>query len=162
MYDDLFYLGFAYQLAKFSPDPSTQNGALLVNPHTGIIVAYSPNTFPRGVERTLERLQSPLKYEYMEHAERGAVYAAAATGVATRGLTMFCPWFACEECARAIIMAGISEVVGHDLPEQAQRTDWAEHVARAEGMLTEAGVRFRRVKGTLGIDILFNGKTVRA
>jgi dCMP deaminase len=51
----------------------------------------------------------------MEHAERDAIYKAAFVGMQTEGATLYVPWFACADCARAIIAAGITRVVGNSL-----------------------------------------------
>jgi len=142
-----------------SDDPCTQNGAVLVS---GRRLIYAANRFPTGVAVTGERLERPTKYSFMEHAERGVIYAAAAAGVPTAGATLYCPWFACADCARAIICAGIREVVGLSLPmgdEAAKR--WAESVEKGLSMLTEAGVGQRWLTVELGVTMLRDGRYIR-
>lgn len=155
----LDYLLIAYKHAqKFSTDPSSQNAALLVDPN-GTIFVQAANYFPSGVEETPERWERPLKYSFVEHAERNAIYAAAADGFSTRGCTMYVPWFACADCARAIIQCGIVEVIGHDAPIHKSRQDWHKSVEVAEIMFKEAGVKFSRIPGEMkGIKIRFNGE----
>jgi dCMP deaminase len=151
--DDLKWLRYAYSVAAdLSTDPSTQNAAVLVDfkYNGGFSVASAANCFPRDVHETNERWQRPLKYSYVEHAERNAIYQAARGGVATDGLTMYVPWFACADCARAIIQAGIAEVVGHKAIFDRTMERWKDSIAVAHGMLTEAGVRYRMVEGELG------------
>jgi dCMP deaminase len=152
----------AYRIAEnLSTDPSTQNGAILVNPHTGFIVSHGANHFPRCVKETPERWERPLKYSYVEHAERNCIYLAAQMGVPTNGIIMYCPWFACADCARAIIQAGIAEVVGHDYNQDGSvgsSSRWTDSVEIGDQMLTEAGVKFRRLPGKIGgVKIRFNG-----
>ena len=92
----------------------------------------------------------------MEHAERAAIYKAAACGVPTAGATMYAPWFACPECARAIISAGIHEVVGlmaFPTPER-----WFSKLQTGYAMLDSAGVGTRFLSGEVGETILFDGK----
>jgi len=108
------------------------------------------------------RWERPLKYSYVEHAERAAVYEAAKTGRETRGATLYVCWYACADCARAVIMAGVKEVVGHDHPLHASRQDWAESVRLGREMLSEAGVAQRLVRAELGVEFRFNGELVRA
>lgn len=157
---DLDYLHLAYKAAERSPDPSTQNGAVLVN-SDGFLIASACNEFPHDVLVTEERLVKPLKYQYIEHAERNAIYEAAYYGKKTQGATMYCPWFACMECARAIIQAGITEVVGHAFHLHTKRPDWQPAIERADEMLRDAGVRFRRVPGEVGgVRIRFDGELV--
>src|SRR4051812_16278929 len=103
----------AYRVAATtSNDPDTQNGAILVDVN-GSRIGESANVFPAGVAVTPERLVRPVKYEYMVHAERGAIFSAARAGFRAKGGALFVPWYACIDCAQAIIQAGISRVVGH-------------------------------------------------
>lgn len=154
------YLLMAYREATKSPDPSTQNGAVIPVDFEGkeyVIKAH--NTFPEGVEVTPERLERPLKYEYIEHAERSAVYVAAREGLRLERSTMYVPWAACSNCARAIIRSGISRVVTHQrmLDETPKR--WKESIKEAMTMLKEAGVRVVMIPGELnGPVIRFNGE----
>ncbi len=131
---------------------------MLVPEVTGAYVCMAVNGFPAGVERTPERLERPAKYAYMEHAERGAIYRAARIGTPTAGATLYCPWFACVDCARAIIVAGIREVVGHVLPRSKTPERWRESIATAEGMLREARVGMRWLAEPLGVTIRFDGE----
>ena len=48
-------------------------------------------------------------------------------------------WFPCTDCARAIIQAGITEVVGAHYDPTHER--WGKSFITAMEMLTEAGVR---------------------
>lgn len=150
------YLKMAYQVATQSPDPSTQNGAVIVST-TGVVVSAC-NKFPTRVKSTPERLERPLKYEFIEHAERGAVYEAARLGVSAQGGTMYVPWFACSDCARAIICAGISRVVGHKKMADGTPERWKESIKNALIMLEESGVQTELYDGDIGgVTTLFNG-----
>lgn len=160
--NELDRLKAAYLVAQgYSTDPSTQNGAILVNGR-GIIVASGANHFPKGVKDSPDRWIRPLKYSYVEHAERNSIYDAAKHGVATEGLVMYCPWFACTDCARAIIQAGITKVVGHDTPIHGEGSkSWQDSIAIANTMLDEAGIEYYNVKGEIGLEIRFNEAVVR-
>lgn len=154
---ELDYLREACRYAvQHSHDPDTQNGAVLV---TGGKTIYAANCVPPGVARLEHRLQRPFKYDYIEHAERAAIYKAAATGAATAGAILYCPWFACTDCARAIIHAGIREVVGLIAPRNATPARWLLSVEVAERMLEEAGVSQRLIAGSVGVTIRFDGRT---
>lgn len=143
-----------------SHDPRTKNAAILVRrtPSGGLDGSvWAANRFPRGVTRDTT---PPMKYERIEHAERAVLYAAAKTGWRTHGTTMYVPWFACPDCARAIVMAGIIEVVGlaklcHATPER-----WRRAVLAGEAILREAGVSMRWVAEPVGATILFDGQEV--
>ena len=151
------YLKQAYSKALESPDTSTQNGAVIVN-NAGVTVSAC-NRFPEGVKSTLERLERPLKYQFIEHAERGSIYQAAKLGVSVQGATMYVPWFACADCSRAIIRSGISRVIGHKKMMDGTPDHWKESISNAMIMLKEAGIQTDLYEGDLGCKpILFNGK----
>lgn len=145
--------------ASKSTDPSTQNGAILVV--DGRVIARGANHFPRGVVESEDRFERPLKYSFIEHAERNSIYEAARLGRMTSGATMYCPWFACADCGRAIIQAGVVRVVGHKTPLHASRPDWQTSIAVATQMLTEAGVRMDYLEGSFDVLIRFDGEAVR-
>lgn len=147
----------AYRVATRSPDPSTQNGAILLRDDK--ILCSSSNSFPVGVENKPERLERPDKYAFVEHAERGVIYVAARRGIETKGTTMIVPWFACSDCARAIICAGVSHVVGHQNMMDATPDHWKESIAVAFQMLDESGVTYELISAKLGApQIRFNGE----
>jgi len=151
---DADYLRLAFQAAaEWSGDNSTQNGAILV-PQSGPILSAA-NDFPIGVHPRLDR---PAKYQRIEHAERAVIYAAARAGVSTLGARLYCCWFACSDCARAIVWAGISEVVGHVLPRQETPDRWIAEVVVGEQILREGGVAMRWASSPLGAEILFDDR----
>lgn len=137
------------QEALNSPDPSTQNGAVLVRSNTVYTNTFACNQFPPGVQYTEDRWERPAKYEYIEHAERGAIYSAARQGIPTQGLTLVCPWAACADCARAIICAGVQTLVTMS-PHGNTHTRWQGTIDTALVMLEEAGVGVVRIDGPLG------------
>lgn len=153
------YLKAAYEEARKSGDLSTQNGAVLVD-STGAIVASGRNDIPAMCCDKPDRRQRPAKYQWTEHAERAAIFDAARNGVATEGLTLYCPWLACADCGRAIVCAGITRVVRHRIPQHAERPDWAASIAVADQMFTEAGVEVVEVEGPLGESFRFDGKEI--
>lgn len=151
----------AYELARSqSQDLSTHNAALLVS--DGVVVASGVNRLPTGVAHSCDRLSlRPAKYLYVEHAERNAVYDAARRGVMTEGLVMYCPWFACADCARAIVESGVREVVGHKFEGAEGYGSWKDSIEAGLQMLKEANVAVRYLEGAVGVDgLLFNGQRV--
>jgi dCMP deaminase len=149
-------LKIAYEEAVNSPDPSTQNAALLVDKS---IVLKAVNEFPVGVEYTEERWERPLKYKIIEHAERNVIFKAARQGIATEGLTMVAPWAACSNCARAIIQAGIKRLVRHKEAGDRSPEFWAQEIEIADQMLKEAGVEVLDYHGEIGApEVRHSGK----
>lgn len=146
----------AREAARRSSDPRTQNGAVLSRQDD--IMVLGSNSLPAGIAKTPQRLAAPEKYTFVEHAERAVIYKAASFGWATGGATLYCLWFACPDCARAIIQAGIYEVVGHVKPRSETPSRWLHAVKDGEQMLREAGVGMRWLADPLGVTIRFDGK----
>ena len=64
-----------------------------------------------SVRKTEERCDRPLKYQYLEHAERTAIYRACKSGLKIEGnAIMYSPYNPCVDCARAIISVGIEKL----------------------------------------------------
>ena len=158
----LFYprelLRYAYQWAKTSPDPSTQNAAVLVTA-SGLKIGYDINRFPDGVKYTPERWERPLKYKIIEHAERNVIYKMAKIGQRTDGLIMVCPWAACSDCARAIIQAGISTLITHKQAHDRSPDFWRKEIEVAFEMLNEKKVEIVMYDGIVGVTgVLHSGQ----
>lgn len=152
------YLKIAYGVAKRSGDLSTQNGAVLVR--DGSVISFGWNDiFPANCA-TDERRQRPLKYQWTEHAERAAIYAAARAGESTSGATLYCPWLACADCGRAIVLAGISRVVRHRIPQHSTRPDWSASISVADEMMRSVGIEIVDFEGSLGVKFRFDGQEI--
>ena len=148
----------AYRIADiYSDDLHTKTGAVLVN-REGQVIASAANTLPIGVTNW-GRLARPKKYSFIEHAERTVIFAAARQGECTSGATLYCPWFACADCARAIIQAGIVRVVGHKQMFDRAGDHWCDSIAYGNEMLREAAIETRFYDGKIGgVTNLFNGE----
>lgn len=147
--EDIELLRSAYIHAARSDDPDTHNGAVLVNPE-GLVIATGCTRFPRGVDKLRVRYVRPTKYRYIEHAERNVIHVAARAGRSTEGATMYCPWFACHDCARAICEAGIVRVVGHKPMLDQTTARWKDSVDAGFAMMREAGVEIDLYDGRIG------------
>lgn len=67
------------------------------------------NGFPRGVHDLAERYADrPVKYSMVVHAEANAILTAREP---LAGYTLYSTLMTCNECAKLIIQAGISQVV---------------------------------------------------
>jgi len=123
--------------ASWSKDPRRGVGAVIVNDRQ-VQVAGGWNGLPRGVDDLPDRYHPEMKDKWCEHAERNAIYNAAAEGHATRDCTIYSDYFPCSDCARGIIQSGITRIVTiePDWNYEKRATDWwVSHT-----MLTEAGV----------------------
>ena len=110
---DEYFMGVAMLSAMRSKDPSTQVGACIVSSDKKIVgVGY--NGFPKGCcdddlpwEREGE--WGETKYPYVCHAELNAILNSTLANL--RGATIYVALFPCNDCAKAIIQAGITKVV---------------------------------------------------
>ncbi len=155
-----FFLKKCYLLAAKSPDPSTQLGAIIINKY-GEIIGEGYNTYPEGVHNKPSRLVSPCKYSYIEHAERSAIFYSAKFGYKLNGNTMYCPWFSCTECARAIIRSGIKRIIGHRSMFERTPERWKQSIQTAFQMFEEAKVSTSLYDGRVfsdGFSIKMNGE----
>lgn len=127
-------------LASWSKDTSTKVGCVIVDKRNTVL-SLGWNGIPRGVEdEREERDARPEKYYWYEHAERNAIYNAAATGRSLEGSTIFVNLLPCADCARGIIQSGIRKVVTPPLAMDWQSSRWGEDFKRTLKMFKEAGV----------------------
>lgn len=135
------YMQLAEEVAKWSKDPNTQVGAVIVG-SKGQILSQGYNGFPRGIRDTVKRLNDrDTKLKFIVHAEMNAIYNASYSGVSLDGSTIFIHGLpACSECAKGIIQVGIAKVVVSKKCIEA-RPHWNESWKSSEEMFEEAGVK---------------------
>jgi dCMP deaminase len=140
---DLAYLDLCRHAGHASSDPDTRVGCVVVKGNS--ILVQGCNAFPRGLDDSSgERSVRPNKYDWIEHAERNAIFSAARTGTALAGASMYVELMPCVECARAVIQAGISEVIVSAARMSLYNSDkYVEQHSIAELMLKEACVSVR-------------------
>lgn len=155
----LYLMVSCYSTARcVSRDTSTQNCAALANElgstdaNWNQIIGYNHK----------ERFESPLKYQWTEHAERNVIYSMVSRGKSTKGTTMVCPWAACSDCARAIVQSGISTLVRHKEAMNRECGEmWKESIAIGDQILKEGFVEIIELEGKIMPDdffIRFNGE----
>ncbi|MBE6728381.1 MAG: dCMP deaminase family protein [Ruminococcaceae bacterium] len=136
---DEYFMGIAVLSAMRSKDPSTQVGACIVDSdrrilsmgYNGMPRCCSDDNFPW--ERA-EGLDS--KYLYVCHAELNAILNCHRGSV--KGCTVYTTLFPCNECAKAIIQSGISEVVYKE-----DKYAESDSVKASKRMFEAAGVLYR-------------------
>jgi dCMP deaminase len=139
---DKRFLELAQLISTWSKDVSTKVGAVIVD-NVRNVRSTGYNGIPRNVsDDVAERSERPIKYFWVEHAERNAIYAAARRGESLQGCTLYCNHSPCADCARAIIQSGIETIVfpeGADAPTGGM----SETFVVALNMLREAGIKVR-------------------
>ncbi|MFM2116968.1 MAG: hypothetical protein RL316_158 [Bacteroidota bacterium] len=151
-------MGVALLSAKRSKDPGTQVGACIVNAQNKIVGA-GYNGFPIGCHDDnlpWDKQGSFLdtKYPYVCHAELNAILNNI--GMSLQGCRIYTALFPCNECAKAIIQAGITEVV-----YLSDKYNGQESALASRKMLEMAGVHCRKVNSTLeSLTLSFSEKDV--
>ena len=112
-------MAVAFLSAQRSKDPAKQVGACIVDSNN-VICGIGYNGFPRGCpdsrlpwskrSKTSDPLQT--KYPYVCHAEMNAILNK--NGASVAGARVYVTMFPCNECAKLLIQAGISEIIFHE------------------------------------------------
>ena len=142
---DDYFMSVALLSGKRSKDPSTQVGACIVNKNN-IIESIGYNGLPKGCsddefpwDKEGETLKT--KYPFVVHAELNAILNSK--GKDLSGCRIYVALFPCNECAKAIIQSGISEVI-YLSDKYANR----DSVKASKLMLKCAGVKLTQLEAT--------------
>ena len=138
---DEYFMGVAMLTGMRSKDPNTQVGACIVSAdhkilsmgYNGLPTGCSDDEFPWGREG------DPLenKYLFTTHSELNAILNYR--GGSLEGSTIYVSLFPCNECAKAIIQAGIKRIV-----YDSDKYDGTPSVIASQRMLTTAGVTLQK------------------
>ena len=145
---DEYFMGVAKFSAFRSKDPNTQVGACIVSEDNKIL-SMGYNGFPRGCADDVfpwgrdnsENDPYNSKYLYVTHSELNAILNYR--GGSLEGSKLYVTLFPCNECAKAIIQAGIKTVVYAE--DKYADTDV---VKASKRMLNAAGVRYYEYQAT--------------
>jgi dCMP deaminase len=143
---DEYFMGVALLSARRSKDPSTQVGACIVNEknkivgagYNGLPIGCDDNEFPW--EKQGDFLET--KYPFICHAELNAILNNI--GMDLQGCKIYTALFPCNECTKAIIQSGITEVIY--LSDKYEGNDIFK---ASKMMLNKAGVTYRKVKASI-------------
>lgn len=155
---DEYFMGVALLSAMRSKDPNTQVGACIVNDDNRIVsVGY--NGFPRGCsdevfpwERKADN-QNDTKYPFVCHAELNAILNS--NGIGVKGSRIYVALFPCNECAKAIIQAGIKEIIY--ISDKYADTD---NNRASRRMLAAAGVKLTKFESSKKLEIDFEAENI--
>jgi dCMP deaminase len=111
---DEYFMGVAKLAGMRSKDPHTQVGSCIVSDthkilsigYNGLPKGCSDDEFPWEAEGN-DELQT--KYPYVTHSELNAILNYR--GGSLEGTVLYVSLFPCNECAKAIIQAGIRKVI---------------------------------------------------
>ena len=142
---DEYFMGVAQQAGMRSKDPHTQVGSCIVSAdHKILSIGY--NGLPRGCDDdafpwTNEGTGLDSKYPFVTHSELNAILNYR--GGSLEGSTLYVSLFPCNECAKAIIQAGIKTIV-YNSDKYAD----SEATIASKRMLNAAGVRYYQYQKT--------------
>lgn len=139
----------AYCCAAMSPDPSNQNGAVILTREDNIYNGC--NSFGDYPWTDAMLQDRDKKLAFIEHAERAAIYEAA-RHEALRDAMMVVPWAACTDCGRAIARSGIKKVVVHRKRMETTPERWIQSVKDGLSFLEHYGVALFYLDEPLDVD----------
>ena len=136
---DEYFMGVAMLSGMRSKDPNSQVGACIVS-NDNKILSMGYNGFPKGCsddEFPWAREGDPLdtKYLYVTHSELNAILNYR--GGSLEGAKLYVSLFPCNECAKAIIQAGIKTIV-----YDCDKYEHTPSFIASKRMLDAAGVRY--------------------
>lgn len=139
---DEYFMGVAILSSYRSKDPSTKVGACIVD-NDNKIVGVGYNGFPIGCDDAdlpwdREGDYLDTKYPYVCHAELNAILNSSCNLKDSR---LYVALFPCNECAKAIIQAGIKSVIYLD-----DKYKETESVIASKRMFDMAGVSYRQLE----------------
>ena len=112
---DSYFMGIAKLVRERSEDPCCKVGACIVKDNKIISTGYNgmPSRSEHGIYPWTKGNTDPTKnkYFYVVHAELNAILNSERS---LEGATLYVTKFPCNECAKAIIQSGISEVIFTD------------------------------------------------
>jgi len=167
------WLCVATNRSRESPDPSTKNGAVIVHPNqtafycgcnTPVFNRLGATAFRLPPRADIDLNDRDEKLVWTEHAERTAVFSALTSphnkGGDLAGWTLYCPYLACADCARAIVLSGVRECVRlkpavyGGIPER-----WKKSVDDGDRILAACGVTVIEYDGPpLGMKLFLDKK----
>lgn len=151
-----YFIGIAQLSALRSKDPRTQVGCCIVDPDKKIILSIGYNGFPRTKMKSKKNNDSLFPWTsdalnilnkkdmYVVHAEMNAILNSRDRDL--EGAVLYTTLFPCNECAKAIIQAGIKEVFYLN-----RKNNISEEASIK--MFDAAGVKYKKIVSTIGIEV---------
>jgi len=145
---DEYFMCSAILASRRSKDPMIQVGAVLIDKYNHIIGnGYNgmPNGTPDGIHwGKSEENPWENKHNFVVHAELNCILNSSKT----RDTTMYVTLFPCQNCAKAIVQAGIKKLVYSNI-----RTGTKEEISRY--ILSNADIEIEAYSG-IGTVIIKN------
>lgn len=142
---DEYFMGVSKLSGMRSKDPNTQVGACIVSQNNKIL-SMGYNGFPNGCDDEKfpwdrEGGFLDTKYAFVTHSELNAILNYR--GGSLEGTKLYVSLFPCNECAKAIIQAGIKTVIYDD-----DKYNGTPSNVAAKMLFDAAGVKYYRYEAS--------------
>jgi len=149
---DEYFMAIAKLSAMRSKDPNTQVGACIVSKDKRIL-ACGYNGAPNGFDDEKfpwKREGAPLdtKYMFVCHAELNAILNYRGSRKEFEDATIYVDLFPCNECAKAIIQAGIKNII-----YLSDKYNGTEGNIASKKLFDECGVKYTKFEKNKNINI---------
>ena len=137
---DEYFMGVALITQERSKDPNSQVGCCIASDDNRIL-SLGYNGAPRGLHDDLMKWNREgsfieTKYAYVCHSELNAILNYRGN---LEGSKIYVTLFPCNECAKALIQAGIKEVIYYD-----DKYDGTDANIVSKKLLDTCGVTYRK------------------
>ena len=144
-----YFMGLAHLSALRSKDPNTQVGACIVDKDKKV-VSIGYNGMPRGCDDkdmpwSREGSFKDTKYAYVVHAELNAILNSPRN---LKDTILYVSLFPCNECAKAIIQAGIKKIY-----YESDKYEGSDGNVVSKMMLDKAGVLYEKLPYKVLLDV---------
>lgn len=142
---DEYFMGVALITAERSKDPNSQVGACIVDKNNKIVsMGYNgaPIGYDDDKDMTWKREGEFLdtKYAYVCHSELNAILNSRTP---VKECKLYVTLFPCNECAKAVIQAGITEII-----YLSDKYDKTPGNIASKKMLKACGIKYRKYKSS--------------
>lgn len=138
---DWRFLRLAAEVSKWSKDPSTKVGSIIVDDQKHVL-SLGFNGFPRGISDDFRLDDRAVKYEMVIHGEVNALLHAKGD---VKGSTVYLwPFISCSRCASLLIQAGVKRIVAPQATDE-QLERWKDAFQLSHDLFYEAGVEVTMV-----------------
>lgn len=143
------FLELAELVSRWSKDPSTQTGAVIVGPDNGVI-SVGFNGFPAGMPDSPALYSDRSeKYSRIIHCEINALLYAGKT--IPRGSTLYTfPFMSCDRCVVQMLQAGIKRFVA-PVATGDKLERWGEVFKKTRQYINECGGTLLEIESDHGL-----------
>lgn len=137
------------QAAAQSPCPRTQNAAVIMADDDWAIGMRQCVCDDIDTPQSIGLLNAKARQRYMTEASQEAIAVAAKRGLATKGKTLYCIFLGGTAAAKAILAAGITQVIFWEGALDGMSRSMRKRVDQGMEMLAGANVDIAAYSGTI-------------